>query len=244
MCIALYAQGKTSINKITKTLGMCWSLVQRWIKETAESLEEYTLKLWQAFKITHLLDYLLEKLATEVARGLMDKFSIIDEVHVKVSKTKATIDSIIDFLGCKIVLKREIVYLALGSSLGDRRLYLNQAVDYLRKVRGINVLKVSEFVESEPYGEVATKNKFLNGAVKIATYLEPEELLDNTMSIEKTLGRIRSGIWGEDRTCDIDIIFFGDKKIRTERLTIPHYDWQNRDFVKIPLKNINPFFDF
>ena len=58
MCIFMYAQGKTSINKIAKTLGLCWSLVYRWIKEAAESLEEYTLKLWQAFKTTHLLDYL------------------------------------------------------------------------------------------------------------------------------------------------------------------------------------------
>ncbi len=196
------------------------------------------------FVVSHCFD-IMEKLAIEVARGLMDKFSVIDEVQIAVRKNPYPYVHKIEGFGCEFTVKREIAYLSLGSSLGDRENYLNQAVEHLRKVRGINVLKVSEFIDTDPYGGAATQNTFLNGAVKISTYLEPEELFNHLLSIEQMLGRTReAGVWGTDRTCDIDIIFFGDKKIRTERLIIPHYDWHNRDFVKIPLKQINPDFDF
>ena len=187
---------------------------------------------------------LLEKLAAETCKMLMDLFQNIEEIQISLKKIKPRTFLYLSNFGVSFTLKREVVYLALGSSIGGKKEVLDFAVERLSKIRGVEVIKVSKFIETDPYGGVA-KNIFLNGAVKILTYLEPEELLDETLKIEIMAGRTRSGQWGEDRTLDIDIIFFGDKKIVTDRLVVPHYDWKNRDFVKIPLKDIDPCrFDF
>ena len=69
--------------------------------------------------------------------------------------------------------------------------------------------------------------------------MTPHALLDEIHAIEAECGRVRDRRW-DDRTLDIDIVFFGDKRINDETLTVPHRDYQNRDFVKIPLKQIAP----
>ncbi|MDR2402056.1 MAG: 2-amino-4-hydroxy-6-hydroxymethyldihydropteridine diphosphokinase [Cytophagales bacterium] len=203
----------------------------------------YVAKLVNDFCKTNTFN-LLEKLAAETCRMLMDTFANIQEIQIDLKKINPPTLLYLSSLGVSFTLKREEVYLALGSSMGNRKELLDFAVENLKLTRGVKVLKVSKFIETEPYGDVA-KNTFLNGAVKILTYLEPEELLDQTSKIELMGGRTRGAIWGEDRTLDIDIIFFGNKKIATDRLIVPHYDWKNRDFVKIPLKDIAPnLFDF
>ncbi len=78
-------------------------------------------------------------------------------------------------------------------------------------------------------------------AVEISTYLSPYELLEYLHLIEREAKRDRSVRWG-DRTLDMDIIFYGDKVLDDDILTIPHPDYQNRDFVIIPLKEIAPNF--
>lgn len=93
-------------------------------------------------------------------------------------------------------------------------------------------------METAPYGGVA-KNKFVNCAVCVQTFLPPHSLLDEINRIEQECGRVRDRRW-DDRTLDIDIIFYGDKIICDERLTVPHCDYKNREFVKIPLKKIAP----
>ena len=133
-------------------------------------------------------------------------------------------------------VKRTVAYLSLGSSMGDRKAYLDRAVELLSKSSGIKVKKVSSYIQTEPVGGVA-KNTFLNCAAEIQTYLSPHALLDEIQRIESECGRVRKERWG-DRTLDIDIIFFGDKRVNDETLTIPHPDYNNRDFVKIPLKSI------
>lgn len=186
---------------------------------------------------------LLEKLASATCRMLMEHFKIIKEININLKKIQPPTKLNVSSFGVSFSLKREIVYLGLGSSIGNKEDTLNLAVERIKMIDGVEVLKVSDFIETEPYGGVA-KNTFLNGAVKISTYLEPEELLDQTSKIEISAGRQRVYTW-EDRTLDIDILFFGDKKIVTDRLVVPHYDWKNRDFVKKNLKNLDPFvFDF
>ena len=187
---------------------------------------------------------LLEKLASETCRMIMDNFSNIKKIKIKLKKIKPSTTLTVDSFGVSFTLQREIVYLALGSSLGDKEKNLNQAIECLKAERGIDVLKISSFIESEPHWGIS-KNIFLNGAVRVSTYLEPEELLDKIGEIEKRLGRRRDAGLGEDRIIDIDIIFFGEKEFFTDRLVIPHHDWANRDFVKNPLKELDPYlFDF
>jgi dihydroneopterin aldolase/2-amino-4-hydroxy-6-hydroxymethyldihydropteridine diphosphokinase len=133
---------------------------------------------------------------------------------------------------------REVVYLSLGSSMGDKTQALNTAIQGLQNTDGVTVEKVSSYLETEPYGGVA-KNTFLNAAVKITTFLTPRELLDEIHRIEAEGGRERKIHWA-DRTIDIDIVLFGNKKIAEPDLIIPHPEWQKRDFVLIPLKEIAP----
>lgn len=181
---------------------------------------------------------LIEKLAYECVFALFEKFPYVSEISLTVWKPQAPMKRKFSNVGVTVSLKREKVYLSLGSSLGDKKAMLDTAIEKLGKTCGISVEKVSEYIKTQPYGGVA-KNEFLNCAVQISTILPPHALLDETQRIEAECGRVRDKRW-DDRTLDIDIIFYGDKTIRDERLIVPHRDWNNREFVKIPLKSIAP----
>ena len=181
---------------------------------------------------------LIEKLAYECAFSIMEKFETVNLVKLTVNKPEAPIKLKFGTVAVTVCAERELAYLSIGSSLGDRKQTLDRAVKLLGKRRGIKVIKVSDYLETAPYGGVA-QNTFLNGAVKISTFLTPHALLDEIHAIEAECGRVRDRRW-DDRTLDIDIVFFGDKRINDETLTVPHRDYQNRDFVKIPLKQIAP----
>ena len=105
---------------------------------------------------------------------------------------------------------------------------------------GVKILKVSKYIETEPYGGAA-KNMFLNCAAVAECLISPRRLLEEIHKIEKSFGRVRTVRWG-DRTLDIDIVFFGDKAIAEEGLCVPHPDYLNRPFVLVPLKEIAPDF--
>lgn len=181
---------------------------------------------------------LIEKLAYECVFAIMENFSAAKKVSLTVWKPEAPMHRKFKNVGVTAEAERETAYLSLGSSMGDRKSYLDRAVKLLGETRGVEVLKVSDYIETQPYGGVAN-NAFLNCAASVSTFLTPHQLLDAVHEIENVCGRTREKHWG-DRTLDIDIVFFGDKKVCDERLTIPHPDWSNRDFVKIPLKNIAP----
>lgn len=131
-----------------------------------------------------------------------------------------------------------IVYLSLGSNLGDRLGYLQQATSLLGAVSEINVVATSSFYESEPW-QMDTDNWFVNAIVQISTTLLPEELLDECQRIENQLGRKRENFKRySDRTIDIDILFYDDKIIKSERLTIPHQFFHKRAFLMVPMLEI------
>lgn len=181
---------------------------------------------------------LLEKLAYECAYRIFEKFEKVKSVGLNLYKPSAPMDFKFKNVGVQIGLERVKAYLSLGSSEGNRQETIETAIALLNGVRGVRVEKVSSVIETQPYGGVA-KNKFLNCAVCVSTFLSPYALLKEIHKIEKNSGRVRKERWG-DRTLDIDIIFYGDKKIFDEKLTIPHPDYRNRDFVIIPLKEICP----
>lgn len=178
---------------------------------------------------------LIEKLACECAFALMENFSP-ERVAVTVNKPDAPMNCKFGNVGVRAEFARERVFLSLGSSLGDKKGYLDAAIRKLGATRGIKVERVSSYVETEPYGGVAV-HKFLNAAAEIDTWLPPLWLLDEIHRIESECGRVRDKRW-DDRTLDIDIIFYGDRVINERTLTVPHPEYATRSFVLEPLKEI------
>ena len=182
---------------------------------------------------------LIETLAYSCANALINEFSA-DKVALTVWKPQAPVKLRFSNLGVTVEVERVAAYLSLGSSQGDRNAYLNRALKLLEETEGITVKKVSSFIETEPYGGVA-ENKFINCAAQIETYLPPLALLGEIHRIEAECGRVRQKRWA-DRTLDIDIVFYGDMVINLPELTVPHPEYQKRNFVLVPLKEIAPAF--
>ncbi len=182
---------------------------------------------------------LIETLCYRTAALLMQKYPI-DSISMTVRKPHAPVPLPFEDVCVNVKLERSKVILSLGSNLGDRIKTLEYAVKRLKENPAINILKVSSYLENPPYGGVA-KQPFVNMAVMVETYLSPKTLLDYIHTIEAEAHRERKIHWG-DRTLDIDIIFYGNKIIDTKELVIPHADYQNRDFVLIPMNEICPDF--
>lgn len=124
--------------------------------------------------------------------------------------------------------------------MGDKHEYLRLAVELLSERAG-QVLKVSNNYETEPDGFVS-ENNFVNIAICLETELEPLALLEVCEGIEKELGRERKSVNlnYSDRVIDIDILYFNNMQLATERLTLPHPRMHKRTFVLEPLAEIAP----
>lgn len=131
-----------------------------------------------------------------------------------------------------------MIYLGLGSNIGDRLGYLQDAVKELRVLGEIT--KVSSVYETPPWGK-EDQDPFLNACVEMSTDLEPDELLYKIKQIEENLGRQQREHWGP-REIDIDILFYDDLHYLSQRLTIPHPLLHERAFVLVPLSEIAPDF--
>ena len=124
--------------------------------------------------------------------------------------------------------------------MGDRAANIAEAVRRLNDETGVSVKALSPLYRTAPVGPVA-QDDFINGAVRIETTLEAEELMRRCLSIEASMGRDRvNGLrWGP-RIIDIDIILYDDLRIETEALTLPHPRFRERAFVLVPLADIAP----
>ncbi|MRX63322.1 2-amino-4-hydroxy-6-hydroxymethyldihydropteridine diphosphokinase [Maribacter luteus] len=136
--------------------------------------------------------------------------------------------------------ERKKAYISIGSNLGNRLQNLQNAIFQIHNEIG-PVPAISKVFESESWGFDA--DDFLNACITVETHLPPEELLEKILSIEKKLGRKRNSVKGyASRTIDIDIIYYGNERVRTDTLTIPHPKLQERKFVLLPLADIAPQF--
>jgi len=125
------------------------------------------------------------------------------------------------------------VFLSLWSNKGQKKEYIQKAINFLQKEEEIQCQQTSLSYETLPWWEKEQEN-FLNIALEIETSLTPHELLERCLSIEKKLWRVRSKHrWA--RIIDIDIIFYGKIIIDTDDLSIPHKYFQDRDFVLVPI---------
>ena len=135
-----------------------------------------------------------------------------------------------------------VVYLGIGTSLGDKEDNLRFALENIEEQIG-KIISCSVPYASEAWG-FESKNSFLNIVVSIETQLAPFDLLDVTQKIEKLMGREKKSVDGvySDRIIDIDILLYDNIKMNTDRLILPHPGLKDRLFFQIPLKEINPDF--
>jgi 2-amino-4-hydroxy-6-hydroxymethyldihydropteridine diphosphokinase len=129
------------------------------------------------------------------------------------------------------------VAIALGSNLGDRQAHLSWAVE--RMGEWLDGLRVSSFIETEPVGVDEPQPAYLNAAVVAETTLEPDDVLQRLLALERDRGRTRPG-FRASRTLDLDLILYGDRVIDTPGLTVPHPRFRDRAFVLVPLAQIAP----
>ncbi|MEB3864673.1 2-amino-4-hydroxy-6-hydroxymethyldihydropteridine diphosphokinase [Acinetobacter sp. IK31] len=125
-------------------------------------------------------------------------------------------------------------YIGLGSNLGDSRQILSEAI---AKLKTLGMVKVSRLYQSPPMGPQDQPN-YLNAVAELNTNLAPLDLLDHLQRFEQEAGRVRLRRWGE-RTLDLDLLIYGNEKIHNERLTVPHIGILQRDFVVIPLLDLD-----
>ncbi|MGN0233747.1 MAG: 2-amino-4-hydroxy-6-hydroxymethyldihydropteridine diphosphokinase [Bacteroidaceae bacterium] len=133
-----------------------------------------------------------------------------------------------------------VLYLALGTNLGDRRANLLRALDMIGQRIG-QVCRRSSFLQTEPWG-FSSPNIFLNAACMVHTTLGPMQCLECTQQIEREMGRTRKSAEGvyADRVIDIDLLVYDDLHIVTPQLTLPHPLMMEREFVLRPLSEIMP----
>jgi 2-amino-4-hydroxy-6-hydroxymethyldihydropteridine diphosphokinase len=125
-----------------------------------------------------------------------------------------------------------IAYIGLGSNLGDRRAMIADALERLKPRR------VSTVVETAPWGRT-DQPPFLNAVAEIDTELEPAVLLDRLLDLERGLGRVRRERWGP-RTIDLDLLLYGDRRVASEALSVPHPHLHERRFVLEGLAELCP----
>jgi 2-amino-4-hydroxy-6-hydroxymethyldihydropteridine diphosphokinase len=136
-------------------------------------------------------------------------------------------------------MPRRTGYLGLGSNVGDPAAHLRAAVELLPG-RGVEVEAVSSTYLTEPVGEILDQPDFLNAAVRIATDLEPEALLDACKAIEAERCRSFDAPRHSPRPLDVDLLLLGDLEYASTRLTLPHPQVTSRRFVLIPLLELDP----
>lgn len=136
-----------------------------------------------------------------------------------------------------------IAYLCLGSNLGDKVGYIQQAVKMLTTTGMVTVVRSSAFYETEPWGN---KNLewFVNAVIEIKTKLSPRELLDLCKNTEIQMGRQKTSSKDyENRNIDIDILFYGDLIVDEADLKIPHEHLHERAFAIVPLLELIPDYE-
>lgn len=126
-------------------------------------------------------------------------------------------------------------YLILGSNLGDRHQFIEEALTFIEQQAG-KIVERSQIYETENWGSKQL-HPHLNLVIKVQTKLDPVALLAVTQAAEEQAGRQRHTAWAA-RTLDIDIIFFDNEIVQLEGLQIPHPRLGHRKFVLVPLNEI------
>ena len=183
---------------------------------------------------------LIEKAAGKAIEDILQSFPLIDEVTLELNKPQAPVAMKFENLSVEMTRGWHRVYLAFGSNMGDRRAYIDEALNSIKAHPHFRNIKVSDCFTTAPYGGVEQED-FLNGVLEAETMMTPGQLLSYLHQLEAQAGRERRVHWGP-RTLDLDILFYGKEIVEEEDLQIPHKDLANRDFVLMPMMQLAPFF--
>ena len=180
---------------------------------------------------------LIEKVAEEVATALFEEFPLIEGLELEIRKPEAPIPMDFECVSALIRRSRHKVYIGCGSNIGDGERTINEAINRLAESPQCRLLGLSSMYRTKPYGGVE-QDDYTNAVAFIETTLEPYELLHWLNTVEMEFGRTREVHWGP-RTLDLDILLYDHLVMDDERLTLPHADMSNRDFVLEPLCELN-----
>jgi len=133
---------------------------------------------------------------------------------------------------------RYTAYIGIGSNLGDKIAHCEKAISEILNIDYHRLLSRSSLFNTRPIGYTA-QDWFVNGVIKIETDLEPLDLYRVLKAIEIRLGR-KGTFRGGPRVIDLDLLLFDDRRIETEELQVPHPRLHERQFVLIPLSEIDP----
>lgn len=181
---------------------------------------------------------LIESAAERLAMELLLKYSRLRRILLEIQKPWAPIGLPLESVSVEVERSWHRVYLSFGSNMGQREAYIEQAMQAIQDRRECRILRISELLETKPYGGVEQED-FLNGCLEMDTLFTPRELLEQLHQIEAEAGRERSLRWGP-RTLDLDILLYDREVMGEEDLVIPHADMENRWFVLKPLSQIAP----
>ncbi len=193
----------------------------------------------QEFLTRHTFQ-LLETAAEQLCTHLLQTLPLLRSIRLEIEKPWAPIGLPLKTASVSIERGWHTAYIALGSNMGDRKAYLDGAVEALRNDSSMRVEAVSDYLVTEPYGGVEQED-FLNAVLRVQTLLPPHELLDALHAIEQAANRERIIHWGP-RTLDLDILFYDDLVYSDGVLNVPHPEIPKRTFVLQPMVQIAPFF--
>ncbi len=183
---------------------------------------------------------LIEAAAEQAAEQILLRFPLVKALDLEIRKPKAPIGLPFQSVSVKVHRGWKKSYIGIGSNLGDKRAYIEEAISKLNQNPLIRRVRVSELIMTEPYGGVE-QDTFLNGAIEIETLYTPYELLVFLQELEKEAKRERLVHWGP-RTLDLDVLLYEGFISDDKELTVPHPDMQNRDFVLKPLEQLCPYY--
>lgn len=182
---------------------------------------------------------LIETAAEQLAKELLLHTEHLQAVTLELKKPWAPVGLPLETVSVKITRGWHTAYLGLGSNMGDKKAYLDGAVKAISETEGCELLRVSDYLCTKPYGGVE-QDDFLNACLSLRTLLTPQELLNRLHEIEQDAGRERVIRWGP-RTLDLDILMYDDLILETEELILPHVEMHLREFVLEPLRQIAPW---
>lgn len=181
---------------------------------------------------------LLESAAEHMTEQLLLEYPLLRSVEFEICKPHAPIGLPFDNVSVTVQRGWHTAYLSVGSNMGEKEVYIKEAVEKLQQHPQITSVQMSQLIVTKPYGGVE-QDDFVNGAIKLETLLTQQELLAFLHEMEHQANRKREIRWGP-RTLDLDIIFYDKLVYEDEDLIIPHVDMENRTFVLKPLAELCP----
>lgn len=183
---------------------------------------------------------LIETAASNLAEEILLRSNKIKRIDIEIKKPWAPIGLPLQYVSVKVSRQWHKAYIAVGSNMGDKEKYINDAIAIMEADAKCRVGKVSDLIITEPVGPIE-QDDFLNGCLELDTIYRPLELLHCMQAIEQLAKRDRKIHWGP-RTLDLDILFYDDLVMSEPELVIPHPYMNKRMFVLEPMCQIAPYY--